>query len=113
VADVISTTHKPNAGSSTVSTATARKSGAGAGADSGSMAVVAFVCGLVGLLFGNIVLGPAAIGLGITALRRGTTRRGRAALAIALGVADLAIFVLLAVHSAAGHGGVTWNFSTF
>jgi hypothetical protein len=82
-------------------------------ADAGGTAIVAFVCGLVGLLFANLVLGPAAIGLGIAALRRGTSRRGRAALAIALGVADLVVFALLAAHSATGHGGVTWNFSTF
>jgi hypothetical protein len=81
--------------------------------DSGSTAVVSFVSGLVGLLFANVVLGPLAIVLGITALRRRTNRRGRALLGLALGVADLVVFAVLAVHSASGHGGPTWDFSTF
>jgi len=81
--------------------------------DSGGMAVVSFVSGLVGLLFANVVLGPLAIALGITALRRRTSRRGRALLGLALGVADLVVFAVLAVHSASGHGGPTWDFSTF
>ena len=80
--------------------------------DTGGAAVVSFISGLVGLLFANIVLGPLAIVLGVTALRRGTTRRGRAVLGLVLGVADLAVFAVLAVHSASGHGGPTWNFST-
>lgn len=79
--------------------------------DNGGKSVVAFVCGLVGLLVGNLVLGPVAIGLGIAALRGENPRRGRAALAIALGVADLAIFVFLTLHSAAGHG-VLWKFGS-
>ena len=94
-------------------TAVAGTAYAGDRTDSGGMAVVSFVSGLVGLLFANVVLGPMAVILGITALRRGTTRRGRAVLGITLGVADLVVFAVLAVHSAAGHGGPTWNFSTF
>ncbi len=82
-------------------------------ADSGGMAVVSFVSGLVGLLFANIVLGPLAIALAVTALSRRTDRRGRALLGLALGIADLVVFAVLAVHSASGHGGPTWNFSTF
>jgi hypothetical protein len=76
-------------------------------------AAIAFISGLVGLLFANIVLGPTAIGLGTTALRRGTTHRGRAILGIALGVADLVVFAVLAVHSAAHGGHLTWPFGTF
>jgi hypothetical protein len=78
-------------------------------ADTDGKAVVGFVSGLVGLLFGNIILGPIAIVLGAMALRGGTGRRGRAALAIGLGVADLVLFAALAAHSAAGHGGVLWH----
>lgn len=72
-------------------------------------AVIGFISGLVGLLFGNIVLGPIAIALGTMALRGSTGRRGRAALAIALGVADLVLFAVLAVHSANAHGSVVWR----
>ena len=94
-------------------TAVAGTADAGDRTDSGGMAVVSFVSGLVGLLFANVVLGPMAIVLGVMALRRGTNRRGRAALGLALGIADLVVFAVLAVHSASGHGGPTWNFSTF
>lgn len=79
--------------------------------DNGGKSVVAFVCGLVGLLVGNLVLGPVAIGLGAAALRGENPRRGRAVLAIALGVADLALFAFLTLHSAAGHG-VLWKFGS-
>ncbi|MBM9437500.1 DUF4190 domain-containing protein [Streptomyces bryophytorum] len=71
------------------------------------MAVASFLLGLPGLLVLNLVLGPAAIVLALTALSRGTRRRGRALLGLALGVAGLAIQAVLAV---AGHG-VLWSFS--
>lgn len=79
--------------------------------DNGGKSVVAFVCGLVGLLVGNLLLGPIAIGLGIAALRGENPRRGRAVLAIGLGVSDLALFAFLTLHSAAGHG-VLWKFGS-
>jgi hypothetical protein len=44
-------------------------------------------------------------------LRGGTRRRGRALLALALGVADLVVFVALALHSASGHHGLSWHFA--
>lgn len=109
MAELASVKSRPAAGAAS-STGTA---GPVVGSDTGGMAVVSFVSGLVGLLFANIVLGPLAIVLGGMALRRGTTRRGRAVLGLVLGVADLAVFAVLAVHSASGHGGPTWNFSTF
>jgi hypothetical protein len=65
------------------------------------MAVASFVLGLVGLLAFNAVLGPFALALGAGALLRGTRRRGRAALGLALGAADLGLLVLLV---AAHHG---------
>ncbi len=65
------------------------------------MAVASFVLALPGLLLLNLVLGPIAITLATLALVRGTTRRGRALLGLALGVADLAV---LAGTLAAGHG---------
>jgi hypothetical protein len=75
--------------------------------DADGMAVASFLLGLPGLLVLNLVLGPAAIVLALTALSRGTRRRGRALLGLALGVAGLAIQAVLAV---AGHG-VLWSFS--
>ncbi|MET9804254.1 DUF4190 domain-containing protein [Streptomyces sp. NPDC006368] len=63
--------------------------------DADGMAVAAFVLGLVGLLVMNVLLGPIAIGLAALALRRGTTRRGRALLGLGLGVADLVILAAL------------------
>ncbi|MCQ6552685.1 DUF4190 domain-containing protein [Streptomyces sp. C10-9-1] len=76
--------------------------------DADGMAVAAFVLGLVGLLVMNIVLGPAAVVLASLALLRGTTRRGRALLGLALGITDL---VVLAAVVTAG-GNVVWGFGS-
>ncbi|MHC3392234.1 DUF4190 domain-containing protein [Streptomyces lavendulocolor] len=73
--------------------------------DADGMAVAAFVLGLVGLLVMNILLGPIAIGLAVLALRRGTTRRGRALLGLGLGVADLAVLAALVTAD----GTVSWS----
>ncbi|MEV7871878.1 DUF4190 domain-containing protein [Streptomyces sp. NPDC088124] len=69
------------------------------------MAVASFVLGLLGLLAFNLVLGPMAIVLAALALARGTGRRGRAALGLFLGVADLVVLAVLAgVDSALSWG---------
>ncbi|WUV84023.1 DUF4190 domain-containing protein [Streptomyces sp. NBC_01476] len=73
--------------------------------DADGMAVASFLLGLPGLLVLNMVLGPIAIVLALVALARGTGRRGRALLGLALGVADLVILVALIV----GNGGVIWS----
>ncbi|TQK51679.1 hypothetical protein FBY35_2092 [Streptomyces sp. SLBN-118] len=73
--------------------------------DADGMAVAAFVLGLVGLLVMNIVLGPIAVVLSGIALRRGTARRGRALLGLALGVADLAVLAVLVTVN----GTVVWG----
>ncbi|NUS13803.1 MAG: DUF4190 domain-containing protein [Streptomyces sp.] len=70
------------------------------------MAVASFLLGLPGLLVMNLVLGPAAVVLALVALSRGTRRRGRALLGLALGVAGVAVQAVLV---AAGHG-VLWSF---
>jgi hypothetical protein len=75
--------------------------------DADGMAVASFLLGLPGLLVLNFVLGPAAVVLALVALTRGTRRRGRAYLGLALGVADLLILVGLTI---ADHG-VIWSFS--
>ncbi|MCD0481136.1 hypothetical protein LO771_01590 [Streptacidiphilus sp. ASG 303] len=74
--------------------------------DADGAAVASFVLGLLGLFFFNLVLGPFAVALAAAALLRGTARRGRALLGLALGVADLAVLAVLV----AAHGGVSWGF---
>ncbi|MEU6679426.1 DUF4190 domain-containing protein [Streptomyces sp. NPDC046853] len=59
------------------------------------MAVASFVLGLLGLLVLNLFLGPVAIVLASIALLRGTSRKGRAALGLGLGVADLVVLAVL------------------
>ncbi|MFI9605361.1 DUF4190 domain-containing protein [Streptomyces sp. NPDC004069] len=61
--------------------------------DADGMAVASFVLGLLGLLVLNLFLGPVAIVLAGAALWRGTTRRGRAWLGLALGIADLVVLL--------------------
>jgi hypothetical protein len=75
--------------------------------DADGMAVASFLLGLPGLLVLNLVLGPAAVVLALVALSRGTRRRGRALLGLALGMADLLVLVVLTV---ADHG-VIWSFT--
>ncbi|GAA0581584.1 DUF4190 domain-containing protein [Streptomyces crystallinus] len=73
--------------------------------DADGMAVAAFILGLLGLLVMNVVLGPMAIVLAGLALRYRTTRRGRAWLGLALGVADLAVLAALVMAD----GTVSWG----
>ncbi|MEU3463483.1 DUF4190 domain-containing protein [Streptomyces sp. NPDC006733] len=74
--------------------------------DADGMAVASFLLGLPGLLVLNLVLGPCAIALACTALAKGTQRRGRALLGLALGIADLVILVVTTV----ANDGVLWQF---
>lgn len=74
--------------------------------DADGMAVASFLLGLPGLLILNVVLGPCAIALACTALTKGTQRRGRALLGLALGIADLVILVVTTV----ANDGVLWQF---
>ncbi|MFE5769607.1 hypothetical protein ACFQ7O_14760 [Streptomyces sp. NPDC056485] len=69
------------------------------------MAVASFVLGLVGLLAMNLLLGPASIVLAALALRRGTTRPGRARLGLALGALDLVVLAWLV------NADQTWSWS--
>ncbi|TGZ12954.1 hypothetical protein DV517_70380 [Streptomyces sp. S816] len=62
--------------------------------DADGMAVASFILGLLGLLVLNLFLGPIAIALAAVSLWRGTARRGRAYLGLALGVADLAVLLI-------------------
>ncbi|MEU8782191.1 hypothetical protein [Streptomyces sp. NPDC048637] len=69
------------------------------------MAVASFILGLLGTLVLNLLLGPCALILGGLALARGTNRRGRALLGIALGAADLLLLALLVTTD----GTVSWH----
>jgi hypothetical protein len=71
--------------------------------DADQMAVASFLLGLPGLLVFNLVLGPCAIVLAVISLVRRTRRPVRAALGLALGVADL---VVLFVAVSAAHGTI-------
>lgn len=71
------------------------------------LAIAGLVCGLVGLLLFNVVLGPLAIifgGVGLSRAKRGAGHRGMSIAAVVLGVVDLIIFVVLLVV-ATNHGG--------
>jgi hypothetical protein len=70
--------------------------------DPDAMAVASFIVGLVGLLVFNIFLGPCALILGAVALARGTSRRYRAILGLALGTADLIILAVVVALSPYG-----------
>ena len=95
----------------TRSTASVKRSGfAGVEPKAIPFAAVSFVCGLVGLLVANLLLGPLAIVLGLIGLRADSGRRARATLGILLGIADIALFVLVAAHAGAHHGSLSWNF---
>ncbi|MFG2951180.1 DUF4190 domain-containing protein [Streptomyces adustus] len=74
--------------------------------DTDGMAVASFILGLLGLVALNLFLGPIAITLAAVALWRGTARRGRAWLGLALGVADL----LLLVAFMQADRTVSWGF---
>ncbi|MFI5804873.1 DUF4190 domain-containing protein [Streptomyces sp. NPDC051561] len=70
------------------------------------LAIAGLVCGIIGLIFFNIILGPLAIIFGIIAYKQ-TGGSGMSKAAIGLGIADLVIFgILIAV--AASSGGFTW-----
>ena len=74
---------------------------------SNGLAVAGLVCGLVGLLLFNIILGPLAIvfgGIGWMRANRGAQHRGMAIAAVVLGVIDLVIFFVL-LAAAANSGG--------
>ncbi|KUL53438.1 hypothetical protein ADL22_03770 [Streptomyces sp. NRRL F-4489] len=92
-------------GTSAPDTTGSTGSRSGARSRANDMAVASFILGLVGTLVLNIVLGPCALVLGTLALTRGTTRRGRALLGLALGAADLALLAALTMAD----GTLTWH----
>jgi hypothetical protein len=71
------------------------------------LAIAGLVCGLVGLLFFSVVLGPLAIifgGIGWSKANRGAKYKGLSIAAVVLGIVDLILFVVL-IAAAAHNGG--------
>jgi len=82
-----------------------------AGESARSLAWTGALLGTAGLFMLNLVLGPVAIGLGVTALRRGVrpgTSRAAAVASIVLGAADVLLELVLVALSV-GHG-LVWHF---
>lgn len=62
------------------------------------LAVAGLVCGIVGILIANIILGPLAIifgGVGLSRANKGAPRKTMSIWAIGLGVFDVALFIIL------------------
>jgi hypothetical protein len=77
------------------------------------LAIAGLVCGLVGLVFFSVVLGPLAVifgGVGLSRAKRGAGGRGMAIAAIVLGVVDILLFVVLVVAAANNGGSYSFNF---
>jgi hypothetical protein len=71
------------------------------------LAIAGLVCGIVGLLFFNVILGPLAIvfgGIGWSKANHGARHRGMAIAAVVFGILDLVVFAVL-VAVAAKSGG--------
>ncbi|MEV5436522.1 DUF4190 domain-containing protein [Streptomyces sp. NPDC052682] len=84
-------------------------SAASSGSRTNGLAIASLCCGIVGLFFLNIVLGPLAIVFGVVARRQAGVRSGAgmAKAGIILGIVDVVLWlVLLAV--AANNGGFSW-----
>jgi hypothetical protein len=72
------------------------------------LAIAALVCGIIGLFFLSIILGPLALIFGIIALRRanaGASGRGMAIAGIVLGAVDIVLYVI-ALAYLSSHGWV-------
>jgi hypothetical protein len=82
---------------------------ASTGSRTNGLAIASLVCGILGLFFMNIILGPVAIVLGFVARRQAGAKNGAgmAKAGIVLGIVDVVLWlVLLAV--AANSGGFSW-----
>ncbi|WP_432057621.1 DUF4190 domain-containing protein [Streptomyces sp. bgisy022] len=82
---------------------------ASSGSRTNGLAIASLCCGIVGLFFLNVVLGPLAIILGAVAHRQAGAKggAGMAKAGIILGIVSVVLWlVLLAV--AASSGGFSW-----
>jgi hypothetical protein len=82
---------------------------ASAGSRTNGLAVASLICGIVGLLIFNVILGPVAIVLGAGGRRQAPAKggAGMAKAGIVLGVIDLVLFLVLWAV-AASNGGFSW-----
>jgi hypothetical protein len=82
-----------------------------AGESTASMIWAGVLLGAVGLFIFNVVFGPIAIGLGVSALKRGVrpgAGRVMALASVVLGVADVVVLLVLAAVSLS-RGALSWN----
>ncbi|MFJ8824700.1 DUF4190 domain-containing protein [Streptomyces sp. NPDC102467] len=81
---------------------------ASSGSRTNGLAIAGLVCGIVGLFFLSVVLGPLAIIFGALALRQkaATGGGGMAKAGLILGVIDLILFIVMIVVAA--NGGFSW-----
>jgi hypothetical protein len=82
------------------------ESGSAVSSRSNGLAIAGMVCGIVGLVLFNVILGPLAIifgGVGLARANRGAAHHHMAVAGVVLGILDVAIFVVLLV--AASHNG--------
>jgi hypothetical protein len=80
--------------------------------DGNGLAVAGLVCGLVGLLFLPIILGPLALifgGIGWSKANRGAKHKGIAIAAVVLGIADLILMGVLFAIAANNGGSLFFN----
>ncbi|MFJ8145602.1 DUF4190 domain-containing protein [Streptomyces sp. NPDC096094] len=73
------------------------------------LAIASLCCGIVGLFFLSVVLGPLAIVLGAVGLRQAPAKggAGMAKAGVVLGILALVLFAVLMVVSASS-GGFSW-----
>jgi hypothetical protein len=86
--------------------------GTGTAQSGNGLAVAGLVCGLVGLLFLPIILGPLALifgGIGWSKANRGAKHKGVAIAAVVLGIADLVIMAVLFAVAVNNGGSVFVN----
>jgi Na+/melibiose symporter-like transporter len=79
-------------------------------ANSNGLAIAGMICGIVGLLVFNIILGPLAVifgGIGLRNANRGAAHRGMAMAGVVLGVIDIVLFIV--VIAAASSHGFSWH----
>ncbi|MEU7471806.1 DUF4190 domain-containing protein [Streptomyces sp. NPDC044984] len=83
-------------------------SAASSGSRTNGLAIASLCCGIIGLFFLNIVLGPLAIVFGAVARRQaGGNGTGMAKAGIILGIVDVVLWLVLLIV-AANSGGFSW-----
>ncbi|UFR06808.1 DUF4190 domain-containing protein [Streptomyces sp. Go40/10] len=71
------------------------------------LAIAGLVCGIVGIFFLPIILGPLAVVFGAVALRHNGSAMAK--WAIGLGVVDIVLMIVMFVIAANNGGSLTWH----